>query len=204
MAKAKSDRQDERRAELIPKITRAFADLGYAHATTAAIAEICELRENQLYRLWPSKKAMFLAAIEHLYEYEVKRWSERMSVGDPAAAFRNLLGEEGKSRGSTGLHRVAFAGLGEVNDPEIRAAIASLYQRFHGFIVAALKRGAASEDGGVSVSEEDRLSPQVAAWSLIALGTMSNIARELDLFSLPTQRKLMRDVGESLAGRVGD
>ena len=189
---ARPDQRDQRRAELIPVLARAFADLGYASATTAALARATGLRENQLYRLWPSKKAMFLATLDHLYDLETRWWSQRLADAErPADAARQILEEEGKHRGETGLHRILFAGLSEP-DPEIRAALADLYQRFHKFIVGVLKQ---HDDPAVPP-----IGPSLAAWSLISLATFTNIARELELFGLPTQRKLMAEVGGMLAG----
>lgn len=190
------NRSDERRDELTPVLAQAFARLGYTNATTAALAEACGLRENQLYRLWPSKKAMFLATIEHLYDVQTRAWSAMLEAGDPAEAARAILQEEGKHRGETGLHRIIFAGLSETDDPEIRAALAGLYQRFHQFITTVLKRVPQRSSG----LGDEALSPSLAAWSLIALGTFSNIARELDIYSVATQRKLMGQVGAAVAG----
>lgn len=186
------NRSDERRHELIPVLARAFAELGYASATTAALAKALDLRENQLYRLWPSKKAMFLATIEHLYELQTRWWSQLLAEGDPADAARRILEDEGKHRGESGLHRIIFAGLSETDDPEVRAAMANFYQRFHKFIVTVLKRQPELTDCATPIP--------LAAWSLIALGTFSNIARELDIFGIPTQRRLMAEVGGKLSG----
>ena len=60
------NRTAERRRELIPVIARAFTELGYRRSTTAELARRCEVQENILYRLWPDKRAMFIAAIEHM------------------------------------------------------------------------------------------------------------------------------------------
>ena len=188
---------DQRRADLTPKLAHAFADLGYARATTAKLAAACDLQETQLYRLWPSKKAMFLAVIRHLYELETAFWNEHLTgaaaAADPDAALAAILDAEAKHRGQTGLHRITFAGLSEASDPEIRAALAGMYTDFHRFIRGLLKDRAAA---GANLP----LDPGLAAWSLIGLGTLANIARELDLFGLPTQKKLMRDVGGTVAG----
>ena len=182
------DRSDQRRAELIPTLAAAFAQLGFAGATSAKLAEACGLAENQLYRLWPSKKAMFLAVIDHLYRIQEDYWTKQLSEGDPATAIARILEREGKERGSTGLHRVLFAGLSASDDPEIRSELNAMYKHFHRFIRGLLKRQASVAD------------PDLAAWALIGLGTVSNIARELDLFPVATQRKLMRSVGGPLAG----
>ncbi|MEE9404145.1 MAG: TetR/AcrR family transcriptional regulator [Algisphaera sp.] len=187
------NRSDERRVELTPVLAEAFAQLGYAGATTAKLAAHCELAENQLYRLWSSKKAMFLAVIDHLYEQQARWWKEQLEEGDPATVVARILEKEGRERGSTGLHRVLFAGLSATEDEEIRTALKSMYRSFHRFIADLLKQHAKAS-GGIG------LQPELAAWALIGLGTVSNIARELDLFPVSTQRKLMREAGEPLAG----
>lgn len=204
---ARPNRSEERKTELTPVLAKAFADLGYRSATTAALAEACGLRENQLYRLWPSKKVMFLATLDYLYELETRWWEEQLapgpgnqadhSGGDPGEAARRILDEEGRRRGETGLHRIIFAGLSESDDPEISAALASMYQRFHRFIAKVLKQHAKARGGELP---DHAASPNLAAWSLIALATFSNIAREFDLFPVATQRKLMAEVGANLAG----
>ena len=48
----------ERRAEFIPILANAFAELGYRRATTAELARRCDVQENILYRLWPDKRSM--------------------------------------------------------------------------------------------------------------------------------------------------
>lgn len=182
------DRRDQRRAELIPTLAAAFAEMGFAGATTAKLAEACDLAENQLYRLWPSKKAMFLAVIDHLYRAQKGFWTRELAAGDPASAITRILDREGKERGKTGLHRVLFAGLSACDDPEIRSELNAMYQHVHRLICDLLKEQDAVTD------------PELAAWALIGLGTVSNIARELDLFPVATQRKLMSRVGGPLAG----
>ena len=190
------DRSEERRVELTPVLAEAFAQLGYAGATTAKLASHCGLAENQLYRLWPSKKAMFLAVIAHLYAAQAAWWEGQLSEGDPATAVARILEREGRERGSTGLHRVLFAGLSATDDEEIRTALAAMYRSFHTFIVKLLKQHASTAGTGAAGG----MDPSLAAWAMIGLGTVSNIARELDLFSVATQRKLMREVGGGLVG----
>ena len=196
------NRRDERKTQLTPVLAKAFADLGYRSATTAALAEACGLRENQLYRLWPSKKAMFLATLDYLYDLETTWWEQRLTAGAEADAHntgrtaRAILDEEGRRRGETGLHRIIFAGLSESDDPEISAALTAMYQRFHKFIAKVLKAAAHTH----AEPRPGSAPPNLAAWSLIALATFANIAREFDLFPVSTQRKLIGQIGVQLAG----
>ena len=59
----------EKRDELLPAMAQTFTELGYRRTTTAELSRRCRVQENILYRLWPSKKGMFLAAIDFVYEF---------------------------------------------------------------------------------------------------------------------------------------
>src|SRR5262249_44206974 len=129
------NRLAERRRELTPVLASAFADLGYRRATTAAIAERCKVGENILYRLWPDKKAMFLAALDHVFTVSESVWQRLIAESrDAADAFDKLLEYESKHQGEHRLYRIVFAGLSETDDPDIRSALRSLYGRFHRFV----------------------------------------------------------------------
>lgn len=186
---ARPNQSEQRREALIPVLAQAFADLGYRRATTAALAERCGLRENQLYRLWPSKKAMFLASIDYLYEYSASKWRELLSSDDGRSPAERILTWEGEHRGETGLHRITFAGLNEANDPEVREALCRMFQKFHTFItqqVQAQKRGA--EEGA-------QPAEMLTAWGIIGLGMMANITQELQLLDRDTQGQMVNEVG---------
>jgi AcrR family transcriptional regulator len=159
------DRSDERRRELLPVVTAAFAELGYRRTSTAELAERCGVRVNILYRLWPDKKAMFVAAIQHVFECSLETWQLLVEdLDDPADAASELLRYEAKHLGEHGLYRILFAGLGETDDPEIKAALAETYGRFLAFIRThvAAHRGVTSRGGGAPV---DR-----AVWAILGLG----------------------------------
>ena len=67
---------NQKREEFLPKIAQCFADHGYRGTTTAILSKTCDVRENVLYRIWPSKKEMFLDCIEHIYEVTMTLWNE--------------------------------------------------------------------------------------------------------------------------------
>ncbi len=129
------DQTDEKREKLLPIVARTFAELGYRRATTAELARRCKVRENILYRLWPDKKAMFIAAIDYVYEQAASTWKTLLAeTDDPAGAAVRLLTHEAEHYGESGLHRIIFAGLSEIDEPEIREALRKMYRRFHRFI----------------------------------------------------------------------
>src|SRR5438132_3322579 len=81
---ARPSQTSQKRRELLPVVARAFAELGYRRTTTADLARRCGVRENILYRLWPDKRAMFIASIEYVFERSAAVW--RRLLADAAAA----------------------------------------------------------------------------------------------------------------------
>jgi AcrR family transcriptional regulator len=176
----------------VPVLAGAFAELGYRRATTAALAERCGLRENQLYRLWPNKKAMFLASIDYLYEYSAEKWRTLLAQDDGVSPAERILSWEGEHRGESGLHRITFAGLNETDDPDISKALQQMYRKFHKFIAEQVK-----EHRGLTHSG-DHPDTALTAWAVIGMGMMVNITHELDLLNRKTQGRLLHDVGKLL------
>lgn len=184
---------DEKRRELLPVVASAFAELGYRRTTTAELARRCEVQENILYRLWPDKKAMFIAAIRHVYEMSAAVWRRLLESGDgEQTAAARLLSYESKHHGEFGQYRIVFAGLSETDDPDIRAALAEMYQRYQRFLRAqiATHRERMNHDAAPD--------PALAAWAVVGLGTVANIGRELGLFSEAQRRRLFTRVGRVL------
>jgi len=72
----------EKRREMLPIVARVFAELGYRRTTTAELAQRCGVQENILYRLWPDKKAMFIAAIGYVYDLSVGIWNRLLTEKD--------------------------------------------------------------------------------------------------------------------------
>ena len=188
-------RAQERRETMLPRITEVFGELGYRRATTAALAERCGLQETQLYRLWPSKKAMFLAVIDHLYDLEVEGWNRVIASHSPAEAIDLIFAEEARHRGRSGLHRITLAALSESDDAEVREAVRRMYRRFHRYIRDMLKQLHPNLPDGATPPD-----PTTAAWAIIGLGTLVNIGREFDLFGQATQVRLINEIGAHLAG----
>jgi AcrR family transcriptional regulator len=184
----------ERRRELIPIVARAFAEFGYRRTTTAELARRCNVQENILYRLWPDKKAMFIAALGHVYEQSVGVWSELLaSADDEHTAAERLLEYEAEHHGEYGQYRIVFAGLSETDDPDIRAALADMYQRYQRFI----RRQIAAHRG---TSAEGLPDAEMAAWAVVGLGTVANISRELGLVTDAQRQRLIGRIGRALLG----
>jgi AcrR family transcriptional regulator len=183
----------EKRRELIPIVARAFAELGYRRTTTAELARRCGVRENILYRLWPDKKAMFIGAIGYVYESSVAIWARVLAEDDgQQTAAERLLAYEAEHYGEFGHYRIIFAGLSETDDPEIRAALADMYQRYQRFLREQISAHRAQRP--------DATPPDLvlAAWAVVGLGTVASIGRELGLLGDRQRRRLIADVGRML------
>ena len=171
-------RIDEQRKQLLPIVCQVFSELGYRGTTTAELAARCQVRENILYRLWRDKKAMFLAAIDDIFERRAQRWKEILSEDQSAEqAAEAMIAYEARHQGEFGFYRVVFAALVEAGDSDIHEAITRMYQRFQKSLRTLVKtnREGATRPAG--------LSADTTAWAIIGLATVSNIARELDLLS---------------------
>jgi AcrR family transcriptional regulator len=187
--------REGKRKQLIPLISRAFAELGDRRATTAELARRCEVQENILYRLWPDKKAMFVAAIDYVYELSSAIWSDlgaRTGAGGTAA--ERLLEYEAQHHGEFGLYRILFAGLNELDDPDIHEALKRVYGRFHGFIERQI-------EGRRQDRESVPVEAALTAWAFIGLGTAANIGRELKLLGGDSRRRFITEVGRLLLGK---
>jgi AcrR family transcriptional regulator len=191
---SRTDRSNERRAEFLPIVAGTFAELGYRRTTTAQLAQRCGVQETILYRLWPDKKAMFLAAISHVFDISMKIWAEKTSTAGAASPAEQVLAYETEHHGELGLYRILFAGLNEFDDPEIREALRTSYRSFQSWIeerIVEHRRRAPSAD--IYPVEADD-----AAWAAVALGTIINIGRDLDLLNSEDRARLLDRVGRLL------
>lgn len=191
---ARPNRSAERRQDALHSIAAAFAELGYRRTTTAVLAERCGLTEVALYRLWPDKQAMFVAAIGFVGENTERIWNElARSAGSDSAAER-VLQHESKHLGEFGFHRILFAGFSETDDPAIRAALREVYERLLGRIAAFVGAHRRSSASG-------KLPPAaLTAWALLGLGTATNLGRELGMLGDRARNQLFASIGAHLLG----
>lgn len=193
-----------KRRELIPVIARAFVDLGYRRATTAELAKRCKVQQNILYRLWPDKKAMFIASIEYVYDLSARTWEGVADAARAGSTAARLLDYESTHLGEFGHSRIIFAGLGETDDPDIRKAMSDMYLRYQRFVLNQVNKHRAAGAPAARPRARQRTTserdPGLAAWALVGLGTVASIVRELDLLSERERRRLMIDIGTQLLG----
>ena len=175
---SRPNKSDERRRELLPLIADSFSELGYHRATTAELAARCGVQEPILYRLWPEKKAMFLASIEYLFWRRMDKWKSTINEGAGKNSRASQLIElTARDLGEQGLYRIIFAALSETDDPEVKQVLKRLYKGYHDRVRMEIAKH--REQYGVQdVAEDDE-----TAWALIGLVAFMNIALDLKLMS---------------------
>ena len=184
---------EEKRKAFMPIVAKTFVERGYRRSTTAEIAKRCGVQENVLYRVWPNKKTMFLAAIDFNFEATSATWKSLLEkAGEMESPATVILKHEAGHHGDWGLHRIAFAGLNEIDDEEILEALQNLYTRFVKFIIQTVERH--RELHGLDA--KDSLDIEIAAWSFIGLATAADIGRDLNLLGSKKRANLMGEVGK--------
>jgi len=104
---ANPSKVEQRRLQFTPLIATAFIELGYRGTTTAQLAERCSVRENVLYRIWPTKKAMFLDAVEHVYRATMQAWD--VVIADASrgkTVAERILNNQADYHGRMRLYRI--------------------------------------------------------------------------------------------------
>lgn len=190
---SRPQKSEERRRELLPVLATAFSELGYRRATTAELAERCEIRENILYRLWPDKKAIFLAALEYLFQRRMEKWKKELDkVSSKESNVARLVELTSKDLGENGLYRMIFAALNETDDLDIKRALQQLYRRYHQRLDTDL----------VTYRKLVGISPAAdcgdLAWALIGLVSFMNIALDVELMDAKERKRLFTELALQL------
>jgi AcrR family transcriptional regulator len=81
---------DERREAVLRAARIEFGTMGYAAATTEAIARRVGVSQPYLFRLFSSKKAIFLAAIEYCYDRLESRFEDAAAGHTGEAALTEM------------------------------------------------------------------------------------------------------------------
>jgi len=192
---ARPSQTQEQSKRLLPIVCEVFSELGYRRTTTAELAHRCDVRENILYRLWPDKKAMFLAAIEHIFRARAEMWNEILADRPaPEQAVERIVKYESQHQGEFGFYRIVFTALTETDDDDIRVALVGMYKRFHQLVCSQVKAGRGSGD------LESALPVELAAWGLLGLATISNVIRELKLLPPRQRERMFATVAKCLVG----
>ncbi len=196
---ARPSQIQDQRIKLLPKLTSTFVELGYRGATTKELSRRLGVQENILYRLWPDKKAMFIAAIQHVFDNTGSIWEKlcEEAILSGQSIGQALLTYESEHIGEFGNHRILFSALSELNDDEIREALLETYQKFFQSIQSLVENHREQSPDSKGASPPS-FSSELVAWSILGLGTISTISKELQLSSDDTRKGILTQIAHSL------
>jgi len=156
---------------------RVFAKSSYHGSTTAQIAREVGVSEPVLYRHFSSKRELYLACLDAVWERVRALWDDALAREEDPQNWLKAIGKaylEERGAGKIVLVDLWIQALTQAaDDPEIRRALRAQVREVHDFVAGLIRRAQAA--GGV-VAERD---PDAEAWIFISLGLLTTIDRRL-------------------------
>jgi AcrR family transcriptional regulator len=168
----------ERRLHLIETAIRLFTDGSYRGTTTAEIARAAGVSEPILYRHFASKRALYLAALEHVWAKTREGWERKLDQAPDACAAIEAIGKGHVSVRSPRLQLAELwvQALSEASeDPELRRHLRGHMREVHDFVAGLIRRG---QEQGAIAAERD---PDSEAWIMLAGGILGMVGRRVGL-----------------------
>jgi AcrR family transcriptional regulator len=166
----------QRRLHLIETAIRLFTDGSYRGTTTAEIARSAGVSEPILYRHFASKRALYLAALEHVWAKTREAWERKLDQGPDACAAIEAIGKGHVSVRSPKLQLAELwvQALSEASeDAELRRHLRRHMREVHDFVADLVRRGQAE---GAIAAERDADSE---AWIMLAGGILGMVGRRV-------------------------
>jgi AcrR family transcriptional regulator len=167
----------ERRAAVVQTACRVFAKSSYHGSTTAQIARETGVTEPVLYRHFASKRELYIACLDRVWEQVRALWENAVEREPDAANWLKAIGKAYlEERASARIVLVDLwiqALTVAADDAEIRRALRQQVREVHEFVAALIRR--AQENGGVLPDRD----PDAEAWIFISLGLLSTIDHRL-------------------------
>ena len=167
----------ERRAAVVQTACRVFAKSSYHGSTTAQIARETGVTEPVLYRHFASKRELYLACLDSVWQEVRVLWETAVErEPDPANWIKAIGKAYLEARASARIVLVDLwiqALTVAADDPEIRRALRRQVCEVHEFVASLIRR--AQEEGGILPDRD----PDAEAWIFISLGLLSTIDHRL-------------------------
>ena len=120
---------DERRVEVVEAAVKAFASGGLHGTSTEEIARLAGVSQPYLFRLFGTKRDLFLAALERMFarlEHEMNDAADKPLVDMPydySPVLASIGHRYGRLLQDQSLLRLQLHGFAACDDPEIRAFV---------------------------------------------------------------------------------
>jgi AcrR family transcriptional regulator len=168
----------ERRQHLVETAIRLFTEGSYHGTTTAEIARAAGVSEPILYRHFASKRDLYLAGLEHVWEKTRAEWGRKLADAPDACAAVEAIGKGHMSVRSAKLQLAELwvQALGEAaEDAELRRHLRRHMREVHDFVAELIRRG--QEQGAISPERD----AEAEAWIMLAGGILGMVGRRVGL-----------------------
>ena len=170
---------EARRETLVESAVRVFAERGFHGTPTADVAKAAGISQAYLFRLFPTKTELYVAAVDRCFERTLGVFkaaaaaaeaSEREVLPAMGEAYAELVADRDALLGQLQAHAAA------VNDPAVREAVRRGFARLYEFVARASRAG----------------DDEIQAW--LAHGMLLNVLAAMDAPSVdaPWARALLR------------
>lgn len=170
---------EERREQVLDAALEVFAEQGLSGASTDEIARRAGISQPYLFRLFRTKKELFIASMERCFR-ETRETFERAAEGKSGEEALEAMGKAYGElmRSNPNRLRGQLQSYAACDDPQIRAAV----RKGYGDIVEAVERA--------SGADAERLS------TFFARGMLINVVAAMELLDAdePWARKLLEFV----------
>ena len=167
----------QRRQAVVETACRVFAKGSYHGSTTAQIARETGVSEPVLYRHFSSKRELYVACLDAVWERVRALWEKALEREDDPANWLKAIGKaylEERGAARIVLVDLWIQALTEAaDDPEIRRALRIQVRDVHDFVAGVIRR---SQGAGGVLAERDA---DAEAWIFISLGLLTTIDRRL-------------------------
>jgi AcrR family transcriptional regulator len=157
-----------RREAIVDAATRVFAATPFRAARTTAIADAAGIAEGTIFRHFPSKRSLYLAALERSLGVVRDEFAAiAANTPDAIAALRAMAScaQEHATIASDHL-RLRQRAVAEAEDAEVRAQLLRGYHDIHALVVSVVRRG--QQQGTMRQDASD----EATAWLFLAGGLL--------------------------------
>ncbi len=181
----------ERREAILDSAIEEFAEKGFFGATTADVARRAGISQPYVFRFFPTKKELVLAAIDRCVSRVVSDWERALPKADEtrlATLGRTYVEALSERRAELMVTLHAYA---SAEDPDIAAAMRHHLAHVFRYVVHLLER-----DGHADAYSD--------AWAFISRGFLINAAMAVGLESVVTPDEWSAVCGRSEIARIED
>jgi len=166
-----------RRENILDAAITVFARSGYRETATATIAAELGVSEPTIFRHFPTKRALYLAAIDRSAEITMRHWEEIAARSTSALAALLEMGQwyfAELQRDSQHL-RLRFRSYSEATDVEVGARVREHFRAAFDFVFRLYE--AARTAGEIAAATDVRAH----TWLFMAIGTLLDVTQILGL-----------------------